>query len=407
MNINGHNPIHLFGGRYTAAAVDTEGSVFYITSGDMEAGRENIEKSVLPQSEKPVSIACCRSFVIASGSSGRVFCANVRYYREAGGKLTFGIVKELEGKEIIEVSGTYGHCLAVCKDGRVFVRGSDWRGRLGLGGRSSASEFTEISGLKHKIISASAGAAHSLFMTSEGKVLACGGNRCGELLTTEPGSDISTPAETTIRGGASFCIAGDCISFVFVGTEPPANTPNRRIKEKVTHKASPTLKKVTSGSRSIESRVKILEEENAALKAKVESQERELTILRDDKKNLEEELSQKCSELNKSVSANKRLREELEKLRKERDILKKSVNSRKDDILKESSKSSQEGKRDIAIIDVSTIDSLEKVRKIGRGVTSEVFEVLRKERLALKQLEIDIYEKEGKSSGIGASWSDR
>ena len=58
----------------------------------------------------------------------------------------------------------------------------------------------------------------------------------------------------------------------------------------------------------------------------------------------------------------------------------------------------KERKRDIEIIDASTIDSLEKVRKNGHGVTSEVFDVLRKERLALKQLEIDIYEKEGKSS---------
>ena len=65
---------------------------------------------------------------------------------------------------------------------------------------------------------------------------------------------------------------------------------------------------------------------------------------------------------------------------------------------KESSKWKKERKRDIEIIDASTIDSLEKDRKNGRGLTSEVFDVLRKERLALKQLEIDIYEKEGKSS---------
>ncbi|KAK8871902.1 hypothetical protein M9Y10_007648 [Tritrichomonas musculus] len=69
--------------------------------------------------------------------------------------------------------------------------------------------------------------------------------------------------------------------------------------------------------------------ENAALKAKVKSQESELTILTEEKKNLEEKLSAKCSELKKSVSENERLREELEKLSKERDTLKKLSRGRK------------------------------------------------------------------------------
>ena len=66
----------------------------------------------------------------------------------------------------------------------------------------------------------------------------CGDNVYGELFTTEPGYPISTPSETTIRGGASFVIAGGGASVVFVGTEPPANTPNRRINEKVKHETS-------------------------------------------------------------------------------------------------------------------------------------------------------------------------
>ena len=70
-------------------------------------------------------------------------------------------------------------------------------------------------------------------------------------------------------------------------------------------------------------RVKILEEENATLKARMKSQE--------------SELSQKCSEVKNSVSENKRLREELEK----------------DDFLIEDSKGKKERKREIEIIDVS------------------------------------------------------
>ena len=59
----------------------------------------------------------CQLISAVCSSSGRAFCANVSYVCEAGGKLTFEIVKELEGKEIIEVSVTFNHCLAVCKDG--------------------------------------------------------------------------------------------------------------------------------------------------------------------------------------------------------------------------------------------------------------------------------------------------
>ena len=79
-------------------------------------------------------------------------------------------MKELEGKEIIEVSGIFGHCLA---------------------------------GLKHKIISDSVGLFHSLFITSEGKVLAYGNNSYSKIFTDEQYSSIYKPNETTIRGCAS------------------------------------------------------------------------------------------------------------------------------------------------------------------------------------------------------------
>ena len=268
VSINGRNPIHLFGGGFTAAAVDTEGSIFFITGGDMEAGKETFEESVLPLNEKPVSIACGQQLVFVSSSSGRVFRALVPFYGELCGKATFEVQKELEGIEIIEVSGIDSHFLAVCKDGRVFVYGSNLLGEAGLGeGRELESGFTEITGLKYKIISASAGSFISLFITSEGKVLACGHNRYGQLLTTKPSSEVYTPIETTISGGASFCIAGFNVSFVFVGTEPPPNTPNRRIIENVRNETS---LKVTDTSK----------DEVLLLKAKISSLEEEIEKLR-------------------------------------------------------------------------------------------------------------------------------
>lgn len=231
--MNGHNPIHLFGGFYTAAIVDTEGSIFIITEESMMAGLKNIEASFLPENEKPVSIACCSSFIIVVGTSGRVFCSNVSYHDKIEGKVTFSVVEELEGIEIIQVSGIFEHCLAVSKDGRVFVHGINYYGRLGLDGDIiETKKFTEITSLsKYKIISASAGYNHSLFITSDGKVLACGSNKFGELLLNKPSENcIFSPIETTITSGASFGIAGVGISTVFVNCEPPKNTPNTPFK---------------------------------------------------------------------------------------------------------------------------------------------------------------------------------
>ena len=305
LNLNDHNPTHLFGGGFTAAVVDDRGMILYITSGDMREGNEDINFVSLPSDEKAVSIACCTSFVVAIDSTGLAYSADVPYANETKGKLKFVLLNDFQGIRIKEVSGIAGHCLAVCRDGRVFGRGSNDSGRLGLGKeRPLINKFTEIPGLKHKIISASAGSFHSLFITQKGKVLGCGHNIYGEILTAEPSSikfapdeahysedetqeskdetqeskdetqeskdeaqeskdetqesedetqnsknktrkskkkpaivkpdfNVYAPAETTIKKDALFCIAGNSISLVFVGTEPPPYTPNRLIKENV------------------------------------------------------------------------------------------------------------------------------------------------------------------------------
>lgn len=69
------------------------------------------------------------------------------------------------------------------------------------------------------------------------------------------------------------------VYVVFVSREPPPNTANRVIRDQV-----------KSDSSSVEMKMKGLEEENSALKAKNISQEAELIRLREEKKNLESEL---------------------------------------------------------------------------------------------------------------------
>ena len=88
------------------------------------------------------------------------------------------------------------HFLAVSREGRVFGRGSNSCDQLSLGQQTSdTSSFTLIFSLKdHKIREVYAGYRHSLFETSEGKILACGSIRLSCLLL----SSDTNEKETTI-----------------------------------------------------------------------------------------------------------------------------------------------------------------------------------------------------------------
>lgn len=227
VNLNSRNPIHLFGGLYTSAAVDDEGAIMVIRKDQVLSTISVFEWTTLPDSEKVVSVACCNKSVIVSSSNGNVYEASIEDSNPQGkNELVFTLVEELKGKFVIEVSGKMNNCAAVCRDGHVFGRGENYgNGRIG-----PTSIFTEISTLNaYKIVFASMGYFHSLFITSEQKVLACGWNVYGQCLMERPGKSLDTPIETTITSDATFCIAGSCLSIVFIGRETPPNMPNKPI----------------------------------------------------------------------------------------------------------------------------------------------------------------------------------
>lgn len=227
------NPISLFGGYENSAAIDTEGSIIFIP--DYETSSEifssQFEPSFLPENEKAVKVCCCDNFIFALSSTGRVYFSGLP---ESGNKLNFSKVEELEGKEIIDVSGTCLHCLAVCKEGNVFAYGQNNCGQLGLGEQfGEVTKFTEIKDLsEYKIVAAYAGGVHSLFQTEGGKILACGSNNYLQIPVKNESSknNFFSPIETTIDEGAKFCIAGDSMSAFFINCDP-LNCPNKKITE--------------------------------------------------------------------------------------------------------------------------------------------------------------------------------
>ena len=226
LNLSGHNPKYLFGGENVSAVIDSEGIIYIITKNIFTSHVTTVKPSILPNSEKAVCVACCNSYVVALSENGKVFMTMLE-----NEDLSFAPVEELDNKEVIQISGTSDHCFAVCKNGQVFGYGSNSQGRLGIGTDAfNVSEFIQILPLnEYKITFASAGWNHSLFITSEGKVLACGSNYCGQLfLNKNLQNDIFyLPVETMINEDATFCIAGNSLSAVFVGCQPPPNTPNK------------------------------------------------------------------------------------------------------------------------------------------------------------------------------------
>lgn len=129
LNIGEVNPMSLFGGYKNCAAIDTEGGIIFIDKLHHKSSNKKIERVFLPFNEKAVGVACCKNFVISLSSNGLVF------ELKSGSKLSFEEVSELKGAKICSISGIYDHCIAVSKDGRVFVRGKDSEnaGSLGFG----------------------------------------------------------------------------------------------------------------------------------------------------------------------------------------------------------------------------------------------------------------------------------
>lgn len=209
LNLNGQQPVSIYGGWETAAAIDKEGGIIIITESVFDDPLKKINQHRLPHNEKAISVACCCQSILALSKTGRVYLASLSWDKV--------------------------HFFAVTNEGQVFGRGENQFGQLGIGKKTECEDkFIEITALKGKKIShAYAGYDHSLFQAEDGQILSCGKNNFGQLLLENgPSKDCDyTPVETSVKSGAKFCIAGNCLSVVFVDSNPPPNTPNMKISK--------------------------------------------------------------------------------------------------------------------------------------------------------------------------------
>ncbi|KAK8891642.1 hypothetical protein M9Y10_028862 [Tritrichomonas musculus] len=278
LEVNGKptTPAAIFGGSEKAAIIDVDGNVFVIT-------KEPVRKRILPIvdplhpeknaitipdttikvtrlkfantssffSEKAVCVACCNNFTIVLTKSGKLY-GNGKINQENNRHVTEsdkakGItdrnclleIEEMRGQNVVQISGTFQHSLAVTLDGRVFCVGSNFNGQLGVGPEIKNTwefiEITEISG-KYRIINASSGSGHSIMISDKGEVLTCGNNGYGQLFDDNSSATTSRRyyAEVVnnklLKGRATFSIAGNCSSGLFINCEIPPNQPNFPIK---------------------------------------------------------------------------------------------------------------------------------------------------------------------------------
>lgn len=207
-------------------------------------------------------------------------------------------------------------------------------------------------------------------------MVACGSNKYGRLILRGDKQDVFPPEETTITGNVTFLLLGSGTSITFVGVEPPANTPNRKItifakpvqptKIIATPTKVPTPKKTSRCSTPSKSSAP-KETESKELISKVtvfkESVPKELESLS------EVERLKRMLELKEKEHQN--AREKSEMLEKENEELRAESRSKR---------------RPLQLLNQETLEKMKgkKTKLLGTGATSEVFEVTREEKLALK-----------------------
>lgn len=231
LSLNDHTPISLYGGRESAAIIENNGGVVFITKSIFASPTKALKIISLPSDDKAIKLACCSKFVVALGSSGKVYYSS---YPKTGIS-EFKEIAELSGKIIVDISGSFHHCFCVSENGKVYGYGNNAYSILAISKKiKKIDKFIEIRKLKKRhIVEVYAGYSHSLFKTDDGKILACGWNYSGETLLNlrNNGKVVYPPTKIQMKGDVPLIITGEFTSIFFRDCEIPPNMPNCKIKK--------------------------------------------------------------------------------------------------------------------------------------------------------------------------------
>lgn len=397
LNLSGRSPYFLYGGHKTSAAIDSEGSVFIINEEIVKASKGQINKSVIDSDFFAVQVACCDDFAVVLDSNGCTYEAQISSIISAP---IFKEVDELLKKKITSISGTHNHCFAVCQTGQVFGRGENSFCCLGIEKRTKEVEkFEPIESLqKYKIVSASAGYDQSLFTTNENEILVCGSNLHGHVLLDSPDlNSVYPPVKTEQFCKEPFLIAGQCFSAVMEKNEVPKYTPNQKIKFKYDEVTQ--LKIIIEKKKNEILNMKQKEKEYMnTLKAKteeIEKQKNEIIQLKQKLSTKNDETAELNIKLQEKVIETTQLKRKVKTSDEktavfQKELQKAIITDKPSNIENRKSYKKEERIQPLfEILDENDLKSIEKVKLIGEGSMSKVYEVEYKQHLAQKIFEND------------------
>lgn len=288
---------------------------------------------------------------------GRVYKSEIQEKKP----LNFSEVTEFSDQTVIDVSGNSYHCFIVLEDGRIFGYGANYSCCLGFSDETnSVDSFAEIESLKdYKIVAAFAGYNHSIFKTSESKMIVCGNNKYGNLFIP-PKEFVFPPEEVGEYQGFKFCITGYLVSTVFMDIDPPPNIGNRK-----TISTERLLIFAEAAREIVDLKKKLIDKEKEISSLKKGSLTKTAETIKKDE--MTNDLKKKDDEILSLKKQNMKLKSQIKKLNSKLD--EKKINPMK-------------------IYTTDEIEDLGEGKLIGKGAISEVFQVFRKEKIAKKVLNL-------------------
>ena len=173
----------------------------------------------------------------------------------------------MEGKKVLQVAAGVCHTMCVTEDGSAFAFGLNHRGQLGMGDREDrlVPTLALLSGeLDNKsVLQVAAGGAHTMFVTADGLVFACGNNDMRQLGVGDTESRlVATLVTAQLQGNSAvyvaageyhtLCITADGSLFAWGqnkdGKLGVGDTENRHVPTMVTGLQGKQVVHVAAGS---------------------------------------------------------------------------------------------------------------------------------------------------------------
>jgi alpha-tubulin suppressor-like RCC1 family protein len=176
-----HNLALTANGKIYSWGYNNKGQLGYFTSSGQY--RPKIINSI----DSSIKISCGAYHSLALSESGDVYSWGHNYRGELGNNSTsdesepYRITK-LRFMKVLDIACGYNHSIAVTDIGKCYSWGNNEFGQLGHGNNMNAFEpFQVIFPSNTAIIKATCGTNHSLFLSSDRKIFACGLNHFGQI----------------------------------------------------------------------------------------------------------------------------------------------------------------------------------------------------------------------------------